>query len=122
MENRQIVFIVYVSDVESSVKFYTELLDLKVAFESPRYVAMNLGAGAYLALWTGKKEELEKATGRISEVCLNLAGGEEDILATYDLWRSKGVSIAEEPHQDVFGTTFIALDPDGNRIRVAPVD
>lgn len=122
MENRQIVFIVYVSDVQSSVKFYTELLNLQVSFESPRYVTMDLAQDVSLALWTGKKEVLEEAPVRTSEVCINLGAGEEEILSTYDAWRNKGVSIAEEPHQDVFGTTFVALDPDGNRIRVAPID
>ena len=28
----------------------------------------------------------------------------------------------EEPHDDVFGRTFVVTDPDGNLIRVSPVD
>ncbi|WP_211192446.1 hypothetical protein [Actinoplanes sp. TBRC 11911] len=35
---------------------------------------------------------------------------------------SKGVTILHEPHDAGFGLTFLAADPDGNRIRVAPKD
>lgn len=122
MNNKEIVFIVYVNDIKKSVEFYTHLLGLKTTFESPRYVTMDLAQGVALALWSGKKEEIQKSSIRTTEVCLNLSGGEKDILETYRSWLDSGVVIAEEPYQDVFGTTFVALDPDKNRIRVAPVD
>ena len=37
-------------------------------------------------------------------------------------WVAKGVTVVEEPHNDVFGRTFMISDPDGNLIRVSPVD
>ncbi len=37
-------------------------------------------------------------------------------------WVSKGVHVLEEPHDDVFGRTFVITDPKGNLIRVSPVD
>lgn len=37
-------------------------------------------------------------------------------------WNSKGVTILREPYDAGFGLTFLAADPDGNRIRVAPQD
>ena len=36
--NREIVFIVYVTDIERSVEFYSDLLELETEFASPRYV------------------------------------------------------------------------------------
>lgn len=33
-------------------------------------------------------------------------------------WRRKGVVIAQEPTAMDFGFTFVALDPDGHRLRV----
>ena len=122
MSDKQFVFIVYVSDIDASVKFYSDLLGLKTSFESPRYAAVELAPEVFLALWTGRKEVLKDTAIRASELCLNLGGGEKDILATYNSWLNKGVPIAEHPYQDVFGTTFVALDLDGNRIRVAPID
>lgn len=59
---------------------------------------------------------------RTSEVCLNLPGGPARIQEQYDRWRELGVDIVQEPHQDVFGLTFVARDLDGNLLRVAPVD
>ena len=35
---------------------------------------------------------------------------------------AKGVHVTEEPHDDVFGRTFVIANPDGNLIRVSPVD
>lgn len=88
----------------------------------PRYVALGLAPGVALSLWTGNKDALEQATSRTSEVCLNLGQGKEEILSVYKQWVDKGITIIEKPHEDVFGTTFVASDPDGNRLRVAPID
>lgn len=33
-----------------------------------------------------------------------------------------GLRIVEAPHADVFGRTFVVADPDGNLIRVSPLD
>jgi hypothetical protein len=30
--------------------------------------------------------------------------------------------VVEEPHDEVFGRTFVVADPDGNLIRVSPID
>ncbi|MDK8280327.1 MAG: hypothetical protein QP754_07335 [Cutibacterium acnes] len=35
---------------------------------------------------------------------------------------AKGVHVIEEPHDAVFGRTFVIANPDGNLIRVSPVD
>ena len=41
---------------------------------------------------------------------------------TFTGWVSQGVRVVEEPYDDVFGRTFVVADPDGNLIRVSPVD
>ncbi|MCF6367560.1 NAD(P)-binding domain-containing protein [Rhizobium halophilum] len=40
----------------------------------------------------------------------------------YDTWRAAGVAIEQEPSVAVFGRTFVALDPDGHRLRVCTPD
>jgi predicted enzyme related to lactoylglutathione lyase len=40
----------------------------------------------------------------------------------YASWVDKGVRVVEEPHDEVFGRTFVVTDPDGNLIRVSPID
>ena len=114
------MFIVYVSDAPTAARFYTELFDLKPCFESPAFLSYDLGGGVQLALWSGGSSDL---TGvRTSEVCLTLSGGPEEIDRYFQDWTRRGVTVVEKPHDAVFGRTFVIADPDGNLIRVAPVD
>jgi len=115
------MFIVYVNDVQASAAFYGDLFEIEPAFTSPRFIAFDLGGGVKLALWNGGRG-VEPGTPRTSEVCLNLQGGAEVIDATFSNWSNRGVAIIESPHDDIFGRTFVVADPDGNLIRVAPVD
>lgn len=118
--NRELVFIVYVSDIDTSVAFYSDLLDLKTDFVSPRYVTFELVEGVSLALWTGNADALEEASNRTTEVCLNVPA--EQVLTTFQQWKDKSVQVVREPYEEVFGTTFVVADPDGNLIRVASID
>ena len=45
-------------------------------------------------------------------------GGAEDVDALFADWRGRGVKIAQTPTKMDFGYTFLALDPDGQRLRV----
>ncbi len=38
--------------------------------------------------------------------------------ATHAAWAAKGLSILQPPTDMDFGRTFVALDPDGHRLRV----
>lgn len=118
-------FIVYVTDAQASAAIYRDLLDLPPAFESPRFMSLALPGGVQLALWSGSEIAGDllssPETTRTSELCLSLgATGEIDSL--HENRRSRGVRIVTEPYNDVFGRTFVAADPDGNLIRVAPMD
>ncbi|MFD4990272.1 VOC family protein [Streptomyces sp. NPDC058374] len=113
------MFIVHVSDAPASARFYGDLFAMEPAFESPHFIAFDLGGGVQLALWSGVAETLPQS--RASEVCLNLDGAEA-IDARFEEWTAKGVTIVQKPHDAVFGRTFVAADPDGNLLRVAPLD
>lgn len=119
-------FIIYVSDAQASAVFYGDLLDITPVFESPRFIAFELSPGVQLAVWSGsdvfgETVAPDTALTRTSELCLSL-GSADQIDARFADWRSRGVRIVTEPYDDVFGRTFVAADPDGNLIRVAPVD
>jgi|GEM_PF-1108994 len=86
--NREIVFIVYVTDIDRSVEFYSDLLDLETDFVSPRYVTFALADGVALALWTGNSEALADAPARTTEVCLNVNG--EEVMDVFQSWSDKG--------------------------------
>lgn len=114
------MFIIYVSDAPSSATFYSDLLGLTPVFESPRFIAFELPGGVQLAVWSGA-DASGSAQFRTNELCLCLEEAEQIDEKCAD-WTSRGVRIVTEPYDDVFGRTFVAADPDGNLIRVAPVD
>lgn len=115
-------FIVYVSDAPAAARFYGDLFDLKPVFESPGFIAFELASGVQLALWSRSQVDLAATTVRTSELSLAVEGAPASVNALYESWTAKGVRVVEEPSDESFGRTFLAADPDGNLIRVAPVD
>lgn len=116
------LFLIYVRDAERSTAFYCDLLEIEPIFTSPRYVAFEVAPGVLFALWTGRPEHATPDTPRTCEVGLMLPGPASAVDDTFARWVAKGVQVKEEPHDDVFGRTFVITDPDGNLIRVSPVD
>ncbi|WP_312917562.1 VOC family protein [Kocuria sp.] len=116
------LFLTYVSDAERSTTFYSSLFDIEPTFTSPRYVAFEVAPGVLFAIWTGGNENTTPETPRTSEIGLMVPGPVSAIDAVYQEWTAKGVRVVEEPHDDVFGRTFVIADPDGNLIRVSPID
>jgi predicted enzyme related to lactoylglutathione lyase len=117
-----VVSIVYVNDAPAAARFYGDLIGRRPAFETPGYITFDLGPGADLALWSGQFENLSPDVPRTGEVCLAVDGGPDEINATFSQWKSRGITILREPYDAGFGLTFLAADPEGNRIRVAPRD
>jgi predicted enzyme related to lactoylglutathione lyase len=116
------MFIVYVGDAPAAARFYGELFSMEPSFETPGFVAFDLASGVQLALWSGSAVDLTEAAVRTSEVCLAVEDAPASVDALFDSWKAKGVRVVSEPHDVVFGRTFVVADPDGNLIRVAPVD
>ena len=115
-------FYVYVSDAERSTGFYQKLFDMEPVFTSPFFVAFEIGGGVTFAVWAGASNALESNPPRTSELGLNVDWKAEDLDALYEKWIGLGATSVEPPHEAVFGRTFVVADPDGNLIRVAPVD
>jgi predicted enzyme related to lactoylglutathione lyase len=116
------LFLIYVTDVERATRFYSDLFDAKPALVTPRYVPFEVAPGVLFALWSGRSEAVKPDVPRLSEVGLMVPGGAQAIDEIYRSWLAKGVTVVEEPHEEVFGRTFIVADPDGNLVRVSPVD
>jgi predicted enzyme related to lactoylglutathione lyase len=115
-----VVSIVYVNDAPTAARFYGDLLGMSPSFETAGYITFDLGPGAELGLWSGQFDDLSPDVPRTSEVCLAIGGGPDELNAIFERWKSRGVTILREPHDMGFGLTFLAADPDGNLIRVAP--
>ncbi|WP_142199270.1 VOC family protein [Streptomyces tendae] len=116
------LFLVYVTDVERATAFYSGLFDIKPVMTTPRYVPFEVAPGVLFALWSGRADRLTPRTPRTSEVGLMVPGSSAAIDGLHAEWAAKGVTVVEEPHDEPFGRTFAITDPDGNLIRVAPVD
>jgi predicted enzyme related to lactoylglutathione lyase len=115
-------FIVYVADAPASARFYGNLFDLKPVLETPGFISFDLGSGFSFSVWNRTSAEGAEANSRTGEVCVSLTGGPAAIDEVYEEWKAKGVNVVAEPRDEGFGRTFVVADPDGNLIRVAPVD
>jgi hypothetical protein len=51
-----------------------------------------------------------------AELAITVANGAVD--ATFAYWTARGLTMAQPPTTMDFGRTFVALDPDGHRLRV----
>jgi catechol 2,3-dioxygenase-like lactoylglutathione lyase family enzyme len=109
------VIVLFVTNPQKSALFYQEILDMKLVEESPTYVMFALKNGVMLGLWSRYTAEprVEMPAGG-QELCF----AAEDVDAVYTAWGKKHVTIAQKPEELDFGRTFVALDPDGHRIRV----
>jgi predicted enzyme related to lactoylglutathione lyase len=116
------LFLIYVSNAEAATAFYSDLFDIKPTFTSPAYVAFEVAPGVLFGLWSRRSEHAVPATPRTSEVGLMVPRSGSSVDDVYAHWTGKGVHVVEEPYDDVFGRTFVIADPDGNLIRVSPVD
>lgn len=116
------LFLIYVRNAEDATAFYSDLFEIAPSFTSPRYVAFDVAPGVLFALWAGHREHAVPATPRTSEVGLMVPGPASAVDEVYKDWVGKGVQVVEEPHDEVFGRTFVITDPDGNLIRVSPID
>ncbi len=110
--------VLYVDDAQASSTFYQTLLERPVTQSSPKFVVLPLGNGTMLGLWQRDAVVPPSASqAGCSEISWAVANAEA-VRATYETWTTRGVRIAQPPTAMPFGHTFVALDPDGHRLRV----
>ena len=109
--------ILYVNDATASASFYAELLGRKPVEAAPTFSMFALESGVMLGLWTKRGVEPEATPPGGSELCFSV-GGAGAVDALHVDWRKRGLDIIQSPVEMDFGRTFVALDPDGHRLRV----
>ena len=110
--------LLYVASPAASSAFYTDLLGRPPVESSPTFAMFALASGVMLGLWA--RDEVKPAAGGAagaSEIALAL-GDEDAVHALHADWSARGLKIAQPPTTMDFGRTFVALDPDGHRLRV----
>ena len=117
---RGITFVgIPVRNQDVSLKFYTEALGLKVATDQPftekqRWIELLIpGAETGVALYT--PEGHERRIGEFQSVAFWC----DDVFATAEVLKSKGVAFAQEPKKEPWGSTAVFKDPDGNQFAIS---
>ncbi len=109
--------LVYVEDVSRSEAFYTSILGRTSIESSPTFAMLPAAPGLKLGLWRRDGVKPTAGRGAGGEIAFT-AKNEAEVDAFCADWRARGIAIAQAPTSMDFGYTFVALDPDGQRVRV----
>lgn len=112
------VIVLYVADLAISSNFYQDILNITPEETSPTFHTFKLSNGMGLALKSKHSviPAIEEASGN-GELAFTLEDHKKvDALSAE--WQAKGISLIFPPGQVPYGYTFVALDPDGYRLRV----
>jgi len=109
--------ILYVESARESAAFYAELLGKGPVESSANFAMFALSSGVMLGLWTRRDVKPTAGTAGGGELAVTVAD-HAAVRALYEEWRGRKLRIAQEPTDMDFGFTFVALDPDGHRLRV----
>jgi predicted enzyme related to lactoylglutathione lyase len=110
--------LLYVENPTASAAFYAKLVGHAPVEASPTFAMFALGSGLMLGLWS--KHTVEPAAQPHfggSELAFPVANADA-VRALHQAWVAQGLAIAQAPTDLDFGHTFVALDPDGHRLRV----
>ena len=110
--------LLFVESPAASANFYEGLLGKPPVEASPTFAMIPLTEGVMLGLWSkGTAEPKPGAVTGASEIAFTVASADE-VDTTHTDWAKRGIVILQKPTRMDFGQTFVALDPDGHRIRV----
>lgn len=116
------LILLYVEDPHESAAFYTRLLGCEPVAAFPNYIAYALENGLNFSLWsTHAANFVSSGSGHRMELAF-MVKDDGEVERLYMEWRNAGVSIEQDLMTAVFGRTFVALDPDGHRLRVCTPD
>jgi catechol 2,3-dioxygenase-like lactoylglutathione lyase family enzyme len=115
---RNVGFIlVYVENVATSEAFYASILGRPAVESSPTFAMLPAAPGLMLGLWRRDAVKPAATSAGGAEIAFP-ADNPGEVDATFAEWRGRGIEIAQTPTRMDFGYTFVALDPDGHRLRV----
>ena len=109
--------VLYVDNLAISSKFYQDLLGIKPEEASPTFHSFTLSNGMGLGLKAKHAVEPPVDKNGGGELAFTLDNNKK-VDALFAGWQEKDINIALPPTIVPYGYTFVALDPDGNRLRV----
>lgn len=114
--------ILYVQDITLSTQFYQQILQQKPLETFKDFSAFSLDNNFILGLQTkgAITPEADDHLGGL-EICMGSVT-QEEVNELYKQWKTLNIPILLEPTHLEFGYTFVALDPDGYRLRICATD
>jgi predicted enzyme related to lactoylglutathione lyase len=108
-----------VRNQDAALKFYTAIMGFKVVTDQPftptqRWIELLIpGSETGIALYT--PEGHENRIGQFQSIAFWC----DDVFATAKVLKAKGATFAQEPKTEVWGSTAIFQDPDGNQFALS---
>jgi predicted enzyme related to lactoylglutathione lyase len=113
------VIVLYVNNLALSSSFYQDLLEMKPEEESITFHSFKLSNGLSLALKAKHSvvppTDEKNGSGELAFTVENSNKVDE----LFAQWQAKQINMIFPPTILPFGYTFVAVDPDGYRLRVA---
>ncbi|EGR3003517.1 glyoxalase [Vibrio parahaemolyticus] len=111
-------FVLYVSDIQQSMGFYAKAFDCEPQLLSPTFAALSFAENVKITLkQSNELTPTSEVKGGGTELSMPIPDKEtfEKLFAN---WKEKGIEFEQEIEASVFGFNFVAIDPDGHRIRI----
>ncbi|MDQ8035201.1 VOC family protein [Bordetella genomosp. 1] len=110
--------ILYVDSPAASTAFYRAVLQREPVEASPTFAMFALDSGLRLGLWARHTvQPTVRATAGATELGFVVTSADE-VDRAHAAWSEHGLTILQAPTDMDFGRSFVALDPDGHRLRV----
>ena len=109
--------LLYVESPARSEAFYADLLGRPAVESSATFAMFAMSSGVMLGLW-GREGVRPAANPPGGGEIAFAVESREAVDARCDDWRARGLNVIQPPTDMDFGRTFVALDPDGHRLRV----
>ncbi len=109
------IVLLFVESPARSCEFYKKLLKREPLEASATFCLFQLDNGVQLGCWSRYTAEPEvSGMPSTSEICFS----DENIDQVFTEMQKEKYQMAQEIIDMDFGRTFVALDPDGHRIRI----
>jgi predicted enzyme related to lactoylglutathione lyase len=113
--------VLYVDNLAITARFYEVLLGITPEESSPTFQSFQFENGMGLGLKSKNSVLPAIEAGGRGELAFTL-DNHRQVDELYAEWQQKGLTIAQPPTSLPYGYTFLALDPDGNRLRVVSLN
>ena len=110
--------VLYANNLPLTSNFYKELLGITPEEASPTFHSFQLSNGMSLALKALHSVEPPAAGNNGHGELAFTVENYNTVDALFLAWQAKAIDIISPPNKVPYGYTFLAADPDGNRLRI----